>query len=98
MSELSPFLRICICTFLCFTGLMNQVNAQENKAYFSWNDYRKANGRLLGDSLILKKRTIGEIMAYKGNDYEFLILITASISMIVSPFVIRVSIIFKARR
>jgi hypothetical protein len=26
---------------------------------------------LLSDSLILKKRTIGEIMAYKGNDYEF---------------------------
>lgn len=71
MTDLSTFLRICICTFLCFTGLMNHAKAQENSAYFSWNDYRKANGRLLSDSLILKKRTIGEIMAYKGNDYEF---------------------------
>lgn len=71
MTELSLFLRICICIFLCLAGFMNHTKAQEKNAYLSWNDYRKANGRLLRDSLILKKRTIGEIMAYKGNDYEF---------------------------
>ncbi|QLH45875.1 MAG: hypothetical protein HWD58_09750 [Bacteroidota bacterium] len=47
------------------------VIAQSNLYYKSWADFRLGKGSLLLDSIILKKRTVGEIMAYRGNDYEF---------------------------
>lgn len=47
------------------------VIAQSNLYYKSWADFRLGKGSLLSDSIIVKKRTVGEIMAYRGNDYEF---------------------------